>query len=60
MNKDIISKIPLVGPLLILNEIVNKYLLAGDKFMLEMHLRQPGFTHSTFESFTKIKERLIN
>ena len=27
-----------------MNEIVNKFLLAGDKFMLEMHLKQPGFT----------------
>ena len=27
-----------------LNEIVNKFLLAGDKFMLETHLKQPGFT----------------
>ena len=29
-----------------MNEIVNKFLLAGDKFMPEMHLRQPGFTYS--------------
>ena len=28
-----------------MNEIVNKFLLVGDKFMLEMHLRQPGFTY---------------
>ena len=27
-----------------MNEIANKYLSAGDKFMLEMHLRQPGFS----------------
>ena len=27
-----------------MNEIVNKFLLAGDKFMPEMHLKQPGFT----------------
>ena len=27
-----------------MNEIVNKFSLAGDKFMPEMHLRQPGFT----------------
>ena len=26
-----------------MNEIINKFLLAGDKFILEMHLRQPGF-----------------
>ena len=29
-----------------MNEIVNKSLLAGDKVMSEMHLRQPGFTYS--------------
>ena len=29
-----------------MNKIVNKFLLAGDKFMPEMHLRQPGFTYS--------------
>ena len=29
-----------------MNEIVNKFLLAGDKFMPEMHLRQPGFAYS--------------
>ena len=27
-----------------MNEIVNKFLLAGDKFIPEMHLKQPGFT----------------
>ena len=27
-----------------MNEIVNKFLLAGDKFMPKMHLKQPGFT----------------
>ena len=27
-----------------MNEIVNTFLLAGDKFMPEMHLKQPGFT----------------
>ena len=29
-----------------MNKIVNKFLLAGDKFMPEMHLRQPGFRYS--------------
>ena len=36
-----------------MNEIVNKFLLAGDKFMLEMHLTQPGFTFSACSPFTK-------
>ena len=30
-----------------MNEIINKFLIAGHKFMPEMHLRQPGFTYST-------------
>ena len=28
-----------------MNEIVNKFLLAGDKFMPEMHFKQPRFTY---------------
>ena len=39
-----------------MNEVVNKFLLAGDKFMPEMHLRQPGFTYSACGPFTKNKE----
>ena len=39
-----------------MNKIVTKYLLAGDKFMPEMHLRQPGFTYSIFELSRKIKK----
>ena len=41
-----------------MNEIVNKFLLAGDKFMLEMHLRQPGFTYSACGPFAKSKEKI--
>ena len=40
------------------NEIINKFLLAGDKFMPEMHLGQPGFTYSARGLFTKNKERI--
>ena len=36
-----------------MNEIVNKFLLAGTTFMREMHLRQPGFTYSVCTPFTK-------
>ena len=36
-----------------MNEIVNKFLLVGDKFMPEMHLKQPGFTYSACGRFTK-------
>ena len=41
-----------------INEIVNKFSIAGDKFMSEMHLKQPGFTYSACGSFTKNKERI--
>ena len=41
-----------------MNEIVNKFLLAGDKFMPEMHLKRPGFTYSACSPFTKNKERI--
>ena len=44
---------------IITNEIVHKFLLAGDKFMPEMHLRQPvrgalhaGFTYSACGPWT--------
>ena len=36
-----------------MNEIVNKFLLAGEKFMPEMHLKQPGFTYSICVPFIK-------
>ena len=41
-----------------MNEIVNKFLLAEDNFMPEMHLRQPGFTYGACGPFTKNKERI--
>ena len=37
---------------------MNKFLLAGAKFIPEMHLKQPGFTYSTCGPFTKNKERM--
>ena len=40
-----------------MNEIINNFLLVGDKFMPEMHLREPGFTYSVCGSFTKNKEK---
>ena len=36
-----------------MNEIVNKFLLVRDKFMPEIHLKQPAFTYSAFVPFTK-------
>ena len=41
-----------------MNNVINKFLLAGDKFMPEMHLRQPQFTYSACGPFTKQKERI--
>ena len=41
-----------------MNAIINKFLLTGDKFMPEMHLRQPGFTYSACGPFTKHRERI--
>ena len=41
-----------------MNDIINKFLLAGDKFLTEMHLKQPGFTYSSCRPFTKSKERI--
>ena len=56
-----LSQILLLVPLLFktykMNEITNKFLLAGDKFMPEMHLRQSGFTYCACGLFTKDKKR---
>ena len=41
-----------------MNETVNKFLLTGDKFILELHLRQPEFTYSTCGFFTKHHKRI--
>ena len=41
-----------------MNEIVNKFLLAEDKFMPEIHLRQPRFTYSVCVPFTENKQRI--
>ena len=42
-----------------MNEIINKFLSRGDKFMSEVHLRQPGFTYSPCGLLTKIKKKRI-
>ena len=41
-----------------MNEIINKFLLAGDEFMPDIHLRQPGLTYSARGPFTKNKEKI--
>ena len=40
------------------NEIVNIFLLARDKFIQEIHLKKPGFTYSICVPLTKNKERI--
>ena len=40
-----------------MNEIVHRFLLVGDKFMPEMHLKQPGFTYGACGPFTKNKKK---
>ena len=37
---------------------MDNFLLVGDKFMPEMHLKQHGFTYSACGSFTKNKKRI--
>ena len=41
-----------------MNNIINKFLLAGDKLMPEMHLRQPQFIYSACGPFTRYRERI--
>ena len=41
-----------------MNEIVNRFLLAGNKFMPEICLKQPGFSYSASGPFTRNKERV--
>ena len=41
-----------------MDEIVIKFLLAGNKFMPEMHLKQPDFTYAACGPFTKKKEKI--
>ena len=41
-----------------MNNVISQFLLAGDKFMPEMHLRQPQFVYSACGPFTRHKERI--
>ena len=41
-----------------MNEIVDKFLLAGDRFMPAMHLKQSGFTYGACGPFSKNKKRI--
>ena len=57
-----LSKVPFLGDIFFcvykMNEIVNNFLLAGDKFMPQMHLRQLGFIYSACDPFIKNKDRI--
>ena len=41
-----------------MNNVINKFLLTGNKFMPEMHLRQLQFVYSACGPFTRHKERI--
>ena len=41
-----------------MNKIINRFLLTGDKFMPELHLKKPRFTYSACGPFTKHRERI--
>ena len=43
-----------------MNNVINKFLLASDKFMPEMHLRQPQFVYSACGRFPRHKKELKN
>ena len=43
-----------------MNEIVNKFLLAGNQIMSEMHLRKPGFIYSAWDHLQKTKKEYNN
>ena len=46
LNNKTTCKALVLKALINMNNIINKFLLAGDKFMPEMHLRQPQFVYS--------------
>ena len=53
-NKDLYN----FNDLFKMNKIINKFLLTGNKFMVELHLNQPEFTYSACGPFTKHRERI--
>ena len=48
----------LIDKIINMNIVINKFLLAGDKFMPEMHLRQSQFVYNACGPFTRHKERI--
>ena len=59
MNAILLNAVPL-NAIINMNEIVNKFLLADNKFMPEMHLKQPGFTYTACGHLLKIKKEFKN
>ena len=60
--KKLLSKVP-VGEILQINEIINFFMLAGDKYMPGMHLRQLAYTYSPrfiLDDFLKTKKECKN
>ena len=57
MNAILLNAV-LLNAIMNINEIVNKFSLAGDKVTPEIHLKQSRFTYSACRSFTKNKERI--
>ena len=55
----VLNAVPL-NAIMTMNETVNKCLLAWDKCMPEMYLKQSGFTYSACEPFTKINKEFEN
>ena len=43
-----------------MNEIVNKYLLAGETLTHEIHVRRPGFMYSTCGPYKKTRKEYKN
>ena len=41
-----------------MNNIINKLLLRADRFISELHLRQPQFTYNACGPFTTHKQRI--
>ena len=58
LNNKTTCKALVPSALINMNNLINKFLLAGNRFMPEMHLRQPQFVYSVCCPFTRHKERI--
>ena len=62
--RTLLNKIPVLGDIFFLikykmsSNVINKFLLVGDKFLPEIHLRQPQFTYCACGPFTKHEQRI--